>query len=177
MEEYDLNPSRCKNCEQPIPYDKRKNKFCGHSCAASFNNKGTVRNFVDGKRSAKKCIFCGEETTNSKFCGKKCEKDYAWDSLKKQIETTGQITGVRTAKKYLAETNGKECEICGLTEWQGKSITMVMDHIDGNPENNSVSNLRLICPNCDSQTSTYKGRNKGNGRYSRRQKYSQGKSY
>ena len=42
--------------------------------------------------------------------------------------------------------------------------------------NNIISNLRLVCPNCDSQLPTYKNRNKGNGRHSRRVRYSKGKS-
>lgn len=52
-----------------------------------------------------------------------------------------------------------------------------MDHIDGNSENNDLDNLRLICCNCDAQTSTYKAKNIGKGRHYRRQRYAEGKSY
>lgn len=52
------------------------------------------------------------------------------------------------------------CEICNITEWRGKPINMQLDHIDGNCHNHSLSNLRLICPNCHSQTETYCGKNK-----------------
>ena len=41
---------------------------------------------------------------------------------------------------------------------------LVADHIDGNWRNNTESNLRLLCPNCDSLTLTYAALNKGNGR-------------
>ena len=82
-----------------------------------------------------------------------------------------------SVKKYLAETRGDKCEICGLKEWQEKPITLTMDHIDGNSSNNVIPNLRLICPNCDSQLPTFKGRNKGNGRHSRKMRYAEGKSY
>lgn len=53
------------------------------------------------------------------------------------------------------------CSECGLSgEWNGKPISLHLDHIDGNSSNNSLDNLRLLCPNCHSQTETYCGKNK-----------------
>lgn len=59
----------------------------------------------------------------------------------------------------------------------GQPIPIELDHIDGNPENNELDNLRLICPNCHAQTPTYKGANKGNGRHERKERYQKGLSY
>ncbi|WP_207206678.1 HNH endonuclease [Nocardioides ganghwensis] len=53
----------------------------------------------------------------------------------------------------------------------------MLDHIDGDSSNNRRENLRLVCPNCDSQLETYKARNRGKGRAWRRQRYAEGKSY
>lgn len=44
--------------------------------------------------------------------------------------------------------------------WNGKPLTLDLDHIDGNNTNNQLSNLRWLCPNCHSQTETYKGKNR-----------------
>jgi hypothetical protein len=52
-----------------------------------------------------------------------------------------------------------KCSICNLTEWNGKPISLEIDHIDGCHSNNSYENLRTICPNCHAQTDTYKGKN------------------
>lgn len=56
------------------------------------------------------------------------------------------------------------CELCGLTEWFGKKLSLEVDHKDGNRYNHALSNLQILCPNCHSQTNTYRGKNKsGNG--------------
>ena len=52
------------------------------------------------------------------------------------------------------------CSSCGISEWQGKDIALHLDHIDGNNHNHVLDNLRLLCPNCHSQTDTWCGKNK-----------------
>ena len=52
------------------------------------------------------------------------------------------------------------CSDCGLLPiWNGKPISMVLDHINGVPNDNRLENLRFLCPNCNSQTVTFAGRN------------------
>jgi len=81
-------------------------------------------------------------------------------------------------REYIIRDQRGRCAICGIFhEWNGRSLVFVLDHIDGDSTNNRRENLRLVCPNCDSQLPTFKSRNKGNGRHSRRQRYAEGKSY
>jgi hypothetical protein len=134
-------------------------------------------NYKTGKYAEKKCVGCGSKTLNIKFCSNKCQQLYSWEKRKKEIEETGVIPERRVGIRYLKETRGDKCEICGLKEWHEKDITMIMDHIDGDSSNNKDLNLRLICPNCDSQLPTYKNRNRGSGRHLRRVRYAEGKSY
>lgn len=60
-------------------------------------------------------------------------------------------------KEVLLIHNLKEnkCEICGCTEWQGKPITLQLHHKNGNPFDDRLENLQILCPNCHSQTDTY----------------------
>jgi len=129
------------------------------------------------RRSIHSCPFCKKPTKNYKFCSVVCRHQFNWNLKKEKIERDEKIEGVKTGKRYLIEVRGNQCEICKSTKWQNKKIPLVMDHINGNPYDNTLNNLRLICPNCDAQTSTYKGKNKGNGRYFRKIRYSEGKSF
>lgn len=52
------------------------------------------------------------------------------------------------------------CSECGITEYNGKPLVMQLDHIDGDSSNHMFANLRLLCPNCHSQTDTFCGKNK-----------------
>lgn len=58
-----------------------------------------------------------------------------------------------------------QCILCGQDpEWRGQGLTLQLDHINGNHLDNRLENLRILCPNCHSQTETYTNR-KGPGRY------------
>ena len=81
-------------------------------------------------------------------------------------------------RDYLSEQQNSRCSICGMDgSWNGASLVLIIDHINGDANDNCRENLRLICPNCDSQLPTYKARNRGSGRFYRRQRYADGQSY
>lgn len=128
---------------------------------------------MNPKKPRKNCLSCGEECNRplAVYCSLKCQKEY---QTKKRVEADN--FSPRAAKRYLLKIDSS-CSICKISSWMDDPIVLEIDHIDGNFENNSLSNFRLICPNCHSQTSTYKNRNKGKGRHSRRIRYKEGKSY
>jgi len=166
---YNLIPKKCIECDKSLDYEKRYNKFCSHTCAAISNNKG--RRTV---KVIKYCKTCNTEFFGSldrKFCSQKC-----MGIFRHKQTFSKHILNHRNLRTYWLEITNK-CSICGLDSWMNKSIPLVLDHIDGNSDNNTKDNTRLICCNCDAQTDTYKSKNRGHGRYSRRLRYRQGKSY
>jgi len=116
------------------------------------------------------CINCGKECEKTyqkknKYCSPECSTKYRV-ALHKSNFFNGKLKRIErpTARKYLAEVRGYNCEVCGVSEWQGKPITLQVDHINGDSSNDNPSNLRLICPNCHSQTEFLGAANKGRGR-------------
>lgn len=80
-----------------------------------------------------------------------------------EVLVEGRFT--QTAKlrrRLLAEgVRHAQCEVCRGRRWNGAPIPLELDHINGKRDDNRLSNLRLLCPNCHAQTSTYRGRNIG----------------
>jgi len=52
-----------------------------------------------------------------------------------------------------------ECKECGIKEWNKKEIALELDHINGKRDDHRLENLRFLCPNCHSQTKTFRGKN------------------
>ena len=71
----------------------------------------------------------------------------------------GFTTGCLKGKLLKAGLKKNECEECGLVEWRGKPLTIQLEHVDGDRHNHRWDNLKMLCPNCHSQTPTYCGRN------------------
>lgn len=106
-----------------------------------------------------------------KYCSVQCQQDAQWNIRYKLILSTGEATSIKMARKFLIQRDGRRCQICKLESWNDKPIPLVCDHINGNSESLKIDDLRMICPNCDAQTDTYKGKNKGKGRKYRMNRY------
>ena len=177
IEVYNQSPNCCRYCQKAIPYEKRWNDFCSRSCSVTLTNQGLGRNVTEGKFKLKPCKRCGKISKNTIFCSMTCCHKYKWQQLCEQIMSTGVFPEKKDklygytpviVRRYLTETRGWKCEICGGETWRGQKIPLVLDHENGDPKDNRVLNLRLVCGNCNMQLPTFCGRNKGKGRKNRR---------
>lgn len=153
----------CTNCQQ-----KTNNpKFCSRSCGVAHNNK------LQPKRKRQivvvSCVNCAKQfecATNNprEFCSRDCRNNRRANIITKakRFDIDGTPASP-TVRRYLRQQTGNVCAICHQSgdNWCGKKLTLIVDHIDGDAHNWLVSNIRLVCPNCDSQLPTFKGRNKG----------------
>lgn len=91
-----------------------------------------------------------------------CRNNHNMPSLKRvMVKNSTYSRGALKSRLIQSGALKNECSICGQgLEWQGMNLVMVLDHINGVNNDHRRCNLRLVCPNCDSQLPTYKGRNK-----------------
>jgi hypothetical protein len=177
---YNESPNICPCCGVAISFEQRnKSVFCSKSCSAKHNNTIRGNKNRESWLTDAKCICCEKQLTNrySKYCSSKCQHDYQYNLKKDNWLATGCKEPNRFLRMVLTEEQGNNCSVCGIEEHNGKPIVFEVEHINGNSEDCSYENVCLICPNCHSQTDTYKGKNRGKGRYSRSQRYRDGKSY
>jgi hypothetical protein len=134
----------------------------------------------------RQCRGCGAELSKRSqklFCSNACQRSAQQRSLTELWLESGEAPWVggrqgHYIRQYLRDAQSGCCAICGgPNEWLGIPLAFVLDHLDGDPTNNRRENLRLVCPNCDSQLPTFKSRNRGKGRHYRRQRYADGQSY
>jgi hypothetical protein len=79
------------------------------------------------------------------------------DYIENNVPISSHKLRLRLLKENVFE---HKCSSCSLESWLEKPIPLELDHKDGNHENNKLTNLRLLCPNCHALTSTYRGKNK-----------------
>lgn len=101
------------------------NNNCSHNCSNCEDNNtiAVQNNYLPQNKIMENKIF------ENKYLNKNYIKDYYLNNKKLK----------------------NECAICGLVEWQNNYLQMHLDFIDGNFNNQSLENLRLLCPNCFSQ--------------------------
>lgn len=145
IDEYNKNKKYCAYCKIELSFKQRKLKFCSKQCAynvVSFSVKRSIDRF---------CSKCNIQIFERKKYCKKCRDE----------ALLFENVSLKVKKRILIKENGNFCQCCGLSHWLEDVISLQIDHIDGNPDNNLKSNLRLLCANCHFITPTFGAKNIG----------------
>ena len=176
---------KCENCGIDHDGEYGSGRFCSAKCARGFSTKskrkeinekvaktlvGRKKQPTPEERKVHKCKHCGKgyvknanRIGHERFCldnPDRIEKERAWDQKRREaIENTPFEELPQSWRRYkiLIDQDGC-CNKCGIKKWNGELITFELEHKDGNNQNNSRENLELLCPNCHSQTKTWRGR-------------------
>ena len=155
---------KCEQCNKELTskWINKKTKFCSRTCS-NLARIGT--NFY---------------TTHSEILKEKYRKDGSWGSLgennKTRIYKKKSLREKVDGKKFedvsydykrimVILDQDQRCNKCNLSEWLDSKIPLEIDHIDGDNKNDDRNNLEALCPNCHAQTSTFRGRNKKQGKF------------
>ena len=126
-------------------------KFCSRSCSVSFHNR------ISHKRinPVRICTDCNiEYRSTAKYCWR-CQENH-----KKERIDISKLKTNSSVSRRLISIRGRKCENCLNHEWFGFPINLELHHIDGDNKNNNEGNVKLLCPNCHSNTENWRGRNK-----------------
>lgn len=166
VNQYLRSPNHCLHCKQLLSYDKRSNKFCDSSCAASYNNqlRSPIRGDkpIEVKPKKNGQFKIDPEIRKQRAKNAVMVRNRLRDEASKERIRAGDwitLSNRERRLRILHEQNFK-CSECGIEQsWNNKKLKFDLDHINGDRFNNSRENLRFLCPNCHSQTDTYKTKN------------------
>jgi len=137
-----LPPRRCGHCGIQLPDTAaRSAKYCSKRCGNFARNAGKTQPRSGLRRQEYIAQLRNRIMTTM---------------LAAEFET---LSWEQQRKRVIHEQKGA-CARCGLSAWLGQQLTLEVDHVDGDSNNNSRSNLEGLCPNCHSLTPTWRGRNK-----------------
>ena len=90
--------------------------------------------------------------------GNKKKKGWKHKDINEYLTKNSTIKSAKLKNRLINEGyKENRCELCGISEWNGKPLVCQLHHIDGDVTNNELSNLQMLCPNCHSQTDNYCG--------------------
>lgn len=149
-------------CGKDAGHQLKNNKWC---CSKSPNSCEAVK--IKNGKGLKKAYHENRKVSHFNNLTKK-ERSYNGKrgaNIRDQNlgEVEFRFRSTTAIKNILFEEQDGKCNKCGLTEWLGKPIAFELEHKDGDGGNNKRENVELLCPNCHSQTTTWRGRNINSG--------------
>ena len=103
------------------------------------------------------------------FCNQSWQKAVQRGAIRPRVrsawtaaEALARSSSRATIKRHLLQAGILEnrCDLCGITAWRGRPLSIQIDHINGVRDDHRLENLRMLCPNCHSQTETFAAKNR-----------------
>ena len=156
--------NRCKKCGKEFEPVKGLINYCSLECrnSRSWSEEDKKKKSISAKLSEK-----------VKIANRDRPEDY-WEKIgkirkvnhRKQIlESNYKDLSFESLRFRILYEQDNKCNRCGLDKWLDQEIVLELEHKDGNNKNNTRDNLEMICPNCQSLTNTWRGRNKKERRH------------
>jgi hypothetical protein len=153
---------KCKKCKNDFQPQKGLINFCSLTCRNSREKSDETKNKIsNGVKNSEK--FRQSLNNSVKFIDykKRAKKNKeTWD--KKILNAEYETLSFERLRKRIKLEQDNKCNKCGIDSWNDKPIVLELEHKDGDHNNNKRENLESLCPNCHSQTETWRGKNKKN---------------
>lgn len=136
-------------------------EICNESATMALAAARIGIHFNTFKRKAEK-LGCYKPNQGSKNVSKEWMKQRSIP-LEEILEGLHPQYQTFKLKQKLLQSDLKNnvCEECGISEWNGKPLMCELDHVNGNSKDHRLENLKMLCPNCHSQTDTFRAKNIG----------------
>jgi len=141
-----------KICPKCNTHHTKAGVFCCRKCANS-------REWNDEDK-LKKSLSLKNKPRSKKFDVDNWAEKVKRTRLIKYNNTPFEKLGKPNKRRRVFEEQNFCCARCGISEWLSHPISLELEHIDGNNQNDDRINLEALCPNCHSLTDTWRGRNK-----------------
>lgn len=136
------------------------------ACKVSKSVYGVIKNLglrsTGSRHQEIKRIIKNNKIDISHFTGRASNRLRFKKPLNELLQYDTEVESSHLKKRILQENIiENKCSRCNISEWQGEKLSLILDHISGDRRDNRLENLRLLCPNCNSLTDTFSGRNIG----------------
>lgn len=162
---------KCERCSVEHDGKYGSGRFCGRACACSFSTAARreeinqrVSTALTGRPQKhafgfkpgydpRRRIFSAEDRRRGTEANTRLAQE------RHRTLSFDQLPWAQKRARIMAEQEAK-CLWCGIDSWRGTKIVLELDHISGDKKDERRENLRLLCPNCHSQTPTFRSKNR-----------------